>query len=329
MWMGGYWTFFAMIFAFGIIPIVEYLVGTNMHNLDEMSSQIAEKDKMYDIILFSVVPLQVILLWFFVSTVSQKSLSTVEIIGYITCYGISAGVLGINVAHELGHRKSVFEQTLAKILLASSLYMHFFIEHNRGHHNRVATDEDPASARYGESFYAFVPRAMFGGWLSAWDLEKVRLGGKPWTLRNELIVYMLIQASIVACIYMFYGGLSTIAFIIAAFMGGMLLELVNYIEHYGLRRKKINEKRYERALPIHSWNSDFVVGRIILFELTRHSDHHYQSDRKYQILRHFDESPQLPAGYPAMMLLAMVPPLWFKVMHPKIEKLSQISAIGS
>jgi alkane 1-monooxygenase len=326
MMMGGCYTYLALGYVFCIVPIVEQLLGGQVGNLDEVASQIAAEDRGYDYILYSIVPIQLGLMGYFLWTVGNTDLHWTVLLGFITAYGMAAGVMGINVAHELGHRSSVAEKTMSKILLASTLYMHFFIEHNRGHHNRVATDEDPASARYGESVYAFALRSITGGWISAWDLEAKRLQGKIWTLKNEMVVYSIIQLGILLGIYGFFGLQSCLAFVAASFIGILLLETVNYIEHYGLRRKKVTDKRYERTLPIHSWNSDYVLGRVLLFELTRHSDHHYQSDRKYQVLRHHDESPQLPAGYPSMMLMSLVPPLWFKVMHHRIAEYKKTEA---
>jgi alkane 1-monooxygenase len=201
--------------------------------------------------------------------------------------------------------------------------MHFFIEHNRGHHKNVSTDEDPASSRYGESIYAFFPRTISDSWRSAWKIETDRLKKAHipfWSLQNEMLMYQLIQLAFLGFIAAVWGWKVMLYFMAAAFIGILLLETVNYIEHYGLRRKKIDGAYYDKVLPIHSWNSDHPIGRIMLFELSRHSDHHYLPSRKYQVLRHFDKSPQMPTGYPGMMVLSYFPPLWFKVMHRQIQK---------
>jgi alkane 1-monooxygenase len=211
---------------------------------------------------------------------------------------------------------------MSKMLLLTTLYMHFFIEHNRGHHKNVSTDEDPASSRLGEIVYFFYFRSIYGSFISAWKLESERLKRLKfsfWSFKNEMIVYQFLQASLILVIFYFFGMETTLFFLISATIGILLLETVNYIEHYGLRRKK-KENGYERALPIHSWNSNHPVGRMVLLELSRHSDHHYIASRKYQILRHFNESPQMPTGYPGMLILSLFPPLWFKVMDPRIEK---------
>jgi alkane 1-monooxygenase len=200
--------------------------------------------------------------------------------------------------------------------------MHFFIEHNRGHHKNVSTDEDPASSRLGETVYSFYFRSIWGGWISAWHLEaeKLRKNQQPfWSVHNEMLRFQILQLSLLVFIYLIFGTQALIYFIGSATIGFLLLETVNYIEHYGLRRKK-KDNVYERTLPIHSWNSNHPIGRLVLLELSRHSDHHFIANRKYQTLRHFDESPQMPTGYPGMMLLALASPLWFWVMHKRIEK---------
>jgi alkane 1-monooxygenase len=202
--------------------------------------------------------------------------------------------------------------------------MHFFTEHNKGHHKRVATPEDPSSARYGEPVYTFYFRTIIMSYLSAWYIanDEVKKKGKAvLSLYNEMIQFQLIQVAFVGVIWYFFGGLVTVYFLAAALIGILLLETVNYIEHYGLQRKQIAEGKYERALPVHSWNSDHVIGRIMLFELSRHSDHHYLASRKYQVLRHHDNSPQMPTGYPGMIILSLVPPLWFYVMNKRIKKI--------
>ena len=206
--------------------------------------------------------------------------------------------------------------------LAMSVDMHFFIEHNRGHHKRVATPDDPATARYGESIFAFWVRSITFSFLSAWRLERTRLKKRKqafFSIHNEMIWYMIIQAALLGTITFIWSSSTVVYFILTAFVGILLLETVNYIEHYGLVRKQKERGTYE--LPLHSWNSDHIIGRLLLFELSRHSGHHYQASRKYQILRHHDDSPQMPTGYPGMIVLALFPPLWFNIMHKEIDNL--------
>ena len=319
--MNGLGTYFALVFVFAFIPLLEFLFTGNENNLTELEEAIALEDKTYDYIIWSLVPMQVLTLVYFLVRISDPSVFYYEKVGMMTAFGISCGVLGINAAHELGHRVTKHEQLMSKILLCTTLYMHFFIEHNRGHHKNVSTDEDPASSRYGENVYAFFVRSVRDSWLSAWQIEKKRLEKAQqnfWSWHNEMLVYQIIQAALLVIIALSFNVEIMFWFFNSAIMGFLLLETVNYIEHYGLRRQKVTDKQYEPVLPIHSWNSNHTLGRVLLLELTRHSDHHYKATRKYQILRHFDNSPQMPSGYPAMMLLSLVPPLWFKVMHRQI-----------
>jgi len=330
IYIKGWFSFLALIYAFGFIPLIELLFSGSEKNLNETEQAIVKKDRFYDLLLYGMVPLQYGLLVYYLLSINDPGLMLYEKIGMTMSMGIACGVLGINVAHELGHRHTKFEQTLSKLLLLTSLYMHFFIEHNRGHHRYVSTEQDPASSRRGESVYAFWVRSTVGGWLSAWKLEFDRLkknNSNVFSFRNEMLGFQLIQIGFIGLIYAFFGIQVTLFFIATAVFGFLLLETVNYIEHYGLRRKK-KGKRYERTMPAHSWNSNHPIGRAVLFELSRHSDHHYISNRKYQTLRNFDESPQMPTGYPGMMILSLVPPLWFYLMHKKIDSLRKTS-LGS
>lgn len=320
--IGGYYSFGAILFIFGFIPVLELFLKPSKDNLTSIEEAVAKEDRFYDFLLYSMLPIQYAILLFFLYRINAPGLETHEKVGMTLAYGVSCGVLGINVAHELGHRSTKHEQLMSKLLLLTSLYMHFFIEHNRGHHRRVSTDKDPASSRRGEWVYAFWLRSSLGGWISAWKLEFERLkrvDAAIFSLQNEMLVFQLVQLLLVLAIFVFWGLQTLLFFLCGATVGFLLLETVNYIEHYGLRRKK-RGGIYERTLPIHSWNSNHPLGRLLLFELSRHSDHHYIANRKYQLLRHFDESPQMPTGYPGMMLLSLVPPIWFWLMHWKIDQ---------
>jgi alkane 1-monooxygenase len=294
--------------------------------------ELAKQDRSYDLMLYVTVVIQYFLLYIFLEGIVSDSLSFSDRLGRIFAMGLLCGIFGINVAHELGHRVDRFEQTLAKALLLTSLYMHFFTEHNKGHHKRVATPEDPSSARFGEPVYTFYFRTIVMSYVSAWHIaneECRKKRGTAFSVHNEMIRFQFLQIAFVALIGWYFGTSAVLAFLGAAFMGMLMLETVNYIEHYGLQRKLGASGQYERALPHHSWNSDHVVGRLMLFELSRHSDHHYLASRKYQVLRHHDNAPQMPTGYPGMMLLALVPPLWFSIMHKKIKEWQQAHEVAS
>lgn len=269
------------------------------------------------------VPVQVALLLLTFHKISIGAFEGPWLVGAVVSTGLGCGGIGINVGHELGHRRSRFHQLCAKVLLGTSLYAHFFIEHNRGHHVRVATPDDPASARRGESVYAFWWRSVTDGLRSAWDLEKVRLaklGSGPFTARNELLRLLAVQAAALGAVGAVFGLGAVAAWIVAATIGILLLETVNYVEHYGLQREP-TDKGWAPVRPHHSWNSDHPVGRILLFELTRHSDHHAHPTRTYAELRSFPDAPQLPTGYPGMILLALLPPLFRLIMDRRLDSL--------
>lgn len=322
----GLWVFLPLIYSFVLIPGAELFYKPVTKNLTEAEEEMARKNRVYDWMLYLIVPLQYAALIYFLYSVSTTDLLWWELAGRTLSMGLLCGTFGINVAHELGHRNKKYEQVLAKILLASSLYMHFFIEHNKGHHKNVATPNDPSSARRGEPLYFFYVRTMVFSYLSAWHIanDEMRKKGKTiYSLSNEMLQSQLWQILLGLMIYLTFGGLATLLFVAAAFVGALLLETVNYIEHYGLQRKETMPGKYERALPVHSWNSSHPLGRVMLFELSRHSDHHYLASRPYQVLRHQEAAPQLPTGYPGSMLLSLIPPLWFRVMDKRISAIAQ------
>lgn len=319
----GIFCWLALIYAWVVIPVAELLIKPNNRNLTAIEETLAAQNKWYDYFLYCIVPLQYMAVGFFLWQMKYSQYSVIDCIGRIYTLGLLCGIFGINVGHELGHRSHIFEQTLAKALLLTSLYMHFFIEHNKGHHKNVATPKDPASARYGEMIYTFYFRTAILGYFSAWQIaaKDVRKKHQPiFSFYNQMLVMHLIQLIWVLLIFFFTGWLVTIYYLLAALIGIALLETVNYIEHYGLSRKQTVNGQYERTMPIHSWNSNHILGRLMLFELSRHSDHHYIASRKYQLLRHQPQAPQMPTGYPGMMVLALVPPVWFYIMHRHIQK---------
>jgi alkane 1-monooxygenase len=312
----------AFYVAFVIIPLLEQIIPKSSQNLPEPDELTQTRKKLFDVLLYLNLPLLYTLLFYYAHTLLHTPLSWAEMAGLTLNVGIVTGAIGINVGHELGHRNTPHEQWMAKALLLPALYMHFIIEHNRGHHKNVSTDLDPASARKGQSLYAFWWQSVTGAYRNAWQLEAERLsrtGKSPLSLSNEMIQFSLIQLGWLLGISLLSGGFLLPFALATAIIGALLLETVNYIEHYGLRRQQLPSGLYEPVSPRHSWNSDHELGRIFLYELTRHSDHHYKATRKYQILRHFDESPQLPLGYPGSMLTALIPPLWFHLMHPNLK----------
>ncbi|RQZ63285.1 alkane 1-monooxygenase [Burkholderia sp. Bp9004] len=311
---------FGPLFAFGVIPVLDTLIGDDRDNPPEAAVPHLERERYYRYIVYLATLVEYIAFFTCVWIVGTHALAWYDYVGFALSLGAATGI-SINTAHELGHKTNRFERWLAKVTLAPVAYGHFFVEHNRGHHVRVATADDPASARYGESFWAFLPRTVTGSIRSAWRLETARLerlGHSPWTWRNE-VLHAWAMTVLVWGIAIAMAGKVVIPFlVIQAVYGASLLEVVNYVEHYGLGRRKLPSGRYERCTPQHSWNSNHVVTNLFLYQLQRHADHHANPTRSYQALRHFDDSPQLPAGYATMILFAYVPPLWFRVMNPRV-----------
>jgi len=321
----GIFTYSAFLYAYSIIPLVEFLLKNDNRNLSELEEVLANNNRIYDLVLYLSVATHLFLLGLFLFSLQESRLFTYEIVGRVLSMGLVT-TFAINLGHELGHRKTKGEQFLAKAMLLTSLMMHFFIEHNRGHHKNVATLEDPSTARKDETVYAFWIRAIVNEYISAWSLEKTkrkRLNQTNISLKNEMIQFQLIQLAFVVFVFMFFGGFVCFAFIANAAIAYVSFETVQYLEHYGLLRKKNEQGYYERVSAHHSWNSSHVFGRLMMFNLSRHSDHHYKASKKYQVLKHQDDSPQLPTGYPGMMILSLIPPLWFKVMNPKIEQIEK------
>ncbi|MEO8069529.1 MAG: alkane 1-monooxygenase [Flavobacteriales bacterium] len=322
----GFWCWLFPFYGFVFVPIADLISGPEHGRFSREEEAVALNEPLFDWIVYAIVPMQWALLILFFFTVGEPGLTYGEIAGRIATMGLLCGVYGINVAHELGHRSKRWERDLSRSLLLTSLYMHFIIEHNRGHHRRVATRQDPASGRRGEAIYAFWVRTVVFSWLSASQLEKERLakaGRKVWSTDNEMLRFMFLQTVLCAVVFLAFGWFTLVAFLVAAAIGVLLLETVNYIEHYGLQRVPRADGTFGRVHHIHSWNSDHPVGRLMLFELTRHSDHHYKASKKYQTLEGLEEGAQLPTGYPGMMILSLVPPLWFGVMHARLDALKR------
>jgi alkane 1-monooxygenase len=321
LWKGGVWAWALPLFVYLLVPAAELGLRGSRANPSPDEEVRRRGNPAFDALLYLAVPVMVSL----VVALAWRApfLDAVDLAGSTLGVGTACGALSINVAHELGHRGSRVAQRAAKVLLVTSLYAHFFVEHNRGHHARVATPEDPASARRGESLYAFWLRSVAGSWSSAWELEAERLrkrGHGAFSLRNEVLRWALAEVGVVAAFGAAFGVVGMLAFVAAALIGVLLLETVNYVEHYGLARTRGADGRYERVRPAHSWTSDRPLSRVLLFELTRHADHHANPGRPYAVLRHFDEAPELPAGYSGMILLALLPPVFRRVMDRALAR---------
>lgn len=320
-WGGWFWIGPVVILV--LVPAVDLLVGLDRSNPPDDMIEALENDKYYRWITFLYLPVQyagfVAAFWL----IARGDLSVVDKIGLAITVGTIGGI-GINTAHELGHKKESHERWLSKIALAQSFYGHFYIEHNRGHHVRVATPEDPASSRVGESFYRFWPRTVWGSLRSAWQLEKKRYARReqhPFRIGNDVLNAWLMSAVLWAAMLAWLDVGILPYLVVQAVVGFSLLEVVNYMEHYGMLRQRTGADgtgRYERVNPSHSWNSNNIATNVLLYHLQRHSDHHANPTRRYQSLRDYEESPVLPTGYAGMILLAIVPAVWRRIMDPRV-----------
>lgn len=317
----GIWTYSAVFYAFIILPILDVLAGESDANLERDSA--AKKNLMFvfDAMLYANVPIVFGLMALFLVQVQSNVYEAYELVGLLLSSGILLATNGINVAHELGHRASLLERLMSKLLYMPCLYMHFFIEHNFGHHMNVATPEDGATARYNQTVYSFWFTSVTRQYLSAWRLQFQLLHRKQlsfFSAKNDMLWYHFIQPAYLGLIWAIFSFETMLLAACSGILAFLFLESINYIEHYGMLRNKLDSGRYERVQPQHSWNSNSHIGRIVLYELTRHSDHHFKSVKKYQVLNSHEESPTLPFGYPASILLSLIPPLWFHVMNPRV-----------
>ncbi|WP_192981676.1 alkane 1-monooxygenase [Pseudomonas sp. EggHat1] len=318
------WPWLVISVVFGVIPLLDFVVGRDPANPDERDEvPTLEAQGYYRLLSLATVPLLLAMLvwsgWIFAT---YEGWSWVGKLGWVLSVGTVMGAIGITVSHELIHKDALLEQNGGGLLLAAVCYAGFKVEHVRGHHVHVSTPEDASSSRFGQSLYAFLPHAYKHNFLNAWKLEAERLkrrGLQALHWRNELIGWYTISALMLLGFTLAFGWLGALFFLGQAFIAFTLLEIVNYVEHYGLHRRKLDNGRYERTNAHHSWNSNFLLTNLFLFHLQRHSDHHANAKRRYQVLRHFDDSPQLPNGYAGMIVLAVLPPLWRAVMDPRVR----------
>jgi alkane 1-monooxygenase len=317
------------ILVYVVLPLLDRRFGPDGENPPDEVMERLENDEYYRYCTYSFIPFQylTVVLGAYLFTAADLSwlgfdgsLGWPAKIGLALSVGMMGGV-GINTAHELGHKKDSLERWLSKITLAQTCYGHFFIEHNRGHHVRVATPEDPASARFGETFWEFLPRSVWGSLKSSWELEAQRmrrLNRSPWHPSNDVLNAWAMSVVLYGVLIAVFGVALIPYVLISAVFGFALLETVNYLEHYGLLRQKTASGRYERCAAEHSWNSDHLVTNLFLYHLQRHSDHHANPTRRYQTLRSMDGAPNLPSGYASMIGLTYFPPLWRKVMDHRV-----------
>ena len=320
-WSGQQWMLWIpLVFLYIVIPLLDYLFPNDSSNPPEQIVPQLEADSYYRLLNHLTVPLHFAILiigaWF----VANNQLGWSGLLAISLTVGAISG-FGINTGHELGHKKDALDRLAARLVLAVPFYGHFTSEHNAGHHAEVATPEDSASARFGESIYRFVLREIPGGLSRAWRLESKRLqrrGLKAWSWQNEILQSYALSVLLYGGLVLAFGAVVLPFLLIQTAFAWWQLTSANYIEHYGLLRQKGPDGRYERCQPHHSWNANHIASNLVTFHLERHSDHHAFAARRYQSLRHFEDVPQLPSGYFGMFLLSYVPPLWRKVMDPKV-----------
>jgi alkane 1-monooxygenase len=309
--VGAPWASIAV--AFAAIPLIDALVGRPRRDNGE-----PRPIPLVRWIPRLQLPLQAALLIGAVDLAPELPMG--QLLVFAFAVGTVTGGLGITIAHELGHRASRLDRAIAKALLVSVAYGHFFVEHVRGHHVRVGTPDDPATAPRGMSVYRFIPRSVIGSFRHAWRLERMRLeraGRSAWHPSNWVLSGSLLAVGLLVLAWLVAGPHGALLFAVQAVWAFVLLEIINYIEHYGLRRRRVGG-RYEPVREEHSWNADFAVSNWVLFNLQLHSDHHAHMNKAFEQLRTVSDAPQLPAGYPTMVLLALLPPLWFAVMEPRV-----------
>jgi alkane 1-monooxygenase len=314
------WLFLPMAVLYGLVPLLDRIVGEDPTNPPEAAVPALEADSYYRRLIY----LGVAITWFTVVFcawyAATAALGPLGFLGLALGAGFASGA-AINMGHELGHKKRRAERIWARIALAPSGYGHFGIEHVRGHHRDVATPEDSASSRLGESYYRFIAREIPGAFRRAWALERERLrrrGAGPWSVDNEILQVAAITLALWTVLGFWLGPVMIPFALIQGAYAYSLLSSANYVEHYGLLRERGPDGRYVRPQPRHSWNSNHLISNLLLYQLQRHSDHHAHPTRRYQALRHFEEAPQLPSGYFGMFLVAFVPPLWFRVMDRRV-----------
>jgi alkane 1-monooxygenase len=316
--LGGYWSFAGVAFIFGMIPVLDGVLGLETSNRAEAE----HRSGWWDLPLVAYVPVHVLWLAWVVHFVATRDLASHELVGTIVSTGTVCGGAGINVAHELMHRKERWARALSELLMVTVSYPHFCIEHVHGHHRHVATPNDAAFPRFGETVFRFVPRSIYRGLVGAWSIETARSRRRrlgAFSVRDARNRHPLALIVMHASVWWLGGPGAALSLLAIGAVGVVLLEIINYVEHYGLERRP-EGGRYERVRPQHSWNSSHKISNWFLFNLARHSDHHASASRSYDRLRHHEGVPQLPAGYGTMVVVAVCPPLWFWMMNDRSQR---------
>jgi alkane 1-monooxygenase len=322
---------FPLLFLFVGLPIVDTALGHDPHNVPPEREAAVARERWFVALTLLAVPVQAALLVWSARHFAHAGFGPVGAVGWLLAQGVVGGVLAINTAHELIHKDARLERAAGGLLLASVGYHGFKIEHLRGHHVHVATPLDASSARRGQWLWTFLPQALVANPLAAWRLEAARLRGlglPRWHWRNEMAAWTALWLAFAAAFALAFGAAGLVFFLAQGLVAAATLETINYIEHYGLTRARGADGRFERVGPAHSWNSDYALSNLMLFQLQRHSDHHAHPKRRYCVLRHRPEAPQLPGGYAAMFVLAWMPPLWRALVDPRVDAYARQAAVS-
>lgn len=324
--------FFTIWLIYACVPIFDELFSLDLRNPTRKEAQIMENQLRFKLPLYITLFFDWFFTLFLLNYVTSQPLTPLQFVGCLVLGGNFSGI-NINISHELMHKSNKLDQTLGMLTLSKNLYMHFFIEHVHGHHKNVATPQDPATSRLNQSLYEFLPQTLLGSLRDAWKIECFRLKNikkrdTVWCLENRMLLFSLNNIAFPLIIYSIYGVLGAVTFLGTAFFGVLLLEIINYIEHYGLLRKEISPGVYEKVSILHSWNTPHRISNYLLFKLQRHSDHHENGYKPYQILNSFEESPHLPHGYTVCLLIALAPKLWFRVMNEYVRNYNTGKAVS-
>ena len=314
----------AVLVIYIVLPLIDFIIGKDSSNPSADEQLNMQSDSYYRWLALSLLPVSYgVAIFCVVQFATQTHWTVFGYIGWTLSSGICVAILAINAGHELIHKENKLENWAGGLLYALIFFGAFKVEHVRGHHVNVATSGDASSAHIGQSLYKFLPQAFRRNFLSAWQLEAKLLRAKQlpsihW--RNELIWWYSISIFLCLSFWFFLSAKAAVFYLAICAVSITTLEVINYVEHYGLRRRRMPNGHYERPTPAHSWNSNYFLSGVGMFQVQRHSDHHAFPKRRYQLLRHYDDSPQLPLGYASMYLLALIPPLWFRIMNPRVRR---------
>ena len=311
------WTIAPFIWVLLIIPIIDSILPNLNKKLDNLNER-----KLHNLAIVIILPGILFLIVSGLIVLSKSDMSYLTVASLGAAVGMSGGSIGITTAHELIHRNNKYMRGLGVILLTFCLYGHFRIEHIYGHHKHVATRNDPATARKGENFYFYFIRCIVMSFVSSWNIEKNHLRKKNiniLSLKNRMIHYFILELIILLTSFIIAGMHGLIFILVHSFISVLLLELVDYIQHYGLERNKINEK-YETYNELHSWNSRHSSANWSTFNLGLHSEHHKTASKHYPLLSQHKQKMEMPFNYPVMLIMALLPFIWFRVMDKKLIK---------